>query len=172
VVFLEGVRAALTTDAAWAEGDYVEPPVRGLRALARVYAGWALSQPFYKRELYRAMDFASLDDFLTGFWERRYLRRDANNLLSMLQTWKLNDLGATPGAGGSLSARWRQSRRRPRSWPPRPTCISLRKTSRPTPRVAGAVFGSFRRCAGHMAGGGSPPGRHAFTAVWMALLAS
>ena len=105
VVFLEGVRAALTTDAAWAEGDYVEPPVRGLRALARVYAGWALSQPFYKRELYRAMDFASLDDFLMGFWERRYLRRDANNLLSMLRTWKLNDLGATPGAGGSHRAR-------------------------------------------------------------------
>jgi len=102
VVFLEGVRAALTADAAWMNGDYQDQPVQGLRALARVYAGWGLSQPFYKRELYRQMGFGSLEDFITGFWERRYMRRDANNLLSMLRTWQLNDLGKTPGFDGNL----------------------------------------------------------------------
>jgi hypothetical protein len=30
------------------------------------------------------------------------MKRDANNLLSMLRTWQLNDVGATPGFGGSL----------------------------------------------------------------------
>jgi homoserine O-acetyltransferase len=35
-----------------------------------------------------------------GFWEQRYTRRDADNLLSMLRTWQLNDVGATPGFGG------------------------------------------------------------------------
>jgi homoserine O-acetyltransferase len=101
-VFLEGVRAALTADCAWMNGDYQQPPVKGLRALARVYAGWGLSQPFYKQEIYRQMGFGSLDDFIGGFWEKRYMRRDANNLLSMLRTWQLNDLGTTPGFDGSL----------------------------------------------------------------------
>ena len=48
------------------------------------------------------MGFNTLEEFLTGFWEKRFLRRDANNLLSMLRTWKLNDVGATPGFDGSL----------------------------------------------------------------------
>src|SRR5262249_6400125 len=59
------------------------------------------SQPFYKRELYRQMGFHSPEEVITGFWEQRYMRRDANNLLSMLRTWQLRDLGKTPGFGGS-----------------------------------------------------------------------
>lgn len=101
-VFLEGVRAALTADAAWKEGDYTEQPSRGMRALARVYAGWGFSQQFYKQGLYRQMGFGSVSEVLTDFWEKRYLRRDANNLLSMLRTWQLNDVGTTPGFGGSF----------------------------------------------------------------------
>lgn len=38
-VFLEGVKAALTADAAFQEGWYDQPPTKGLRAVARVYAG-------------------------------------------------------------------------------------------------------------------------------------
>jgi homoserine O-acetyltransferase len=99
---LEGIKAALTADAAWMDGGYEKQPTRGIRAFARVYAGWGFSQPFYKQELYRQLAFSSLEDFLIGFWERRFLRRDANNLLAMLWTWQHNDLGATPGCGGSL----------------------------------------------------------------------
>jgi homoserine O-acetyltransferase len=73
-----------------------------MRALARVYAGWGLSEQFYKQELWRQMGFDSLESFVTGFWEKRYGRRDANNLLSMIRTWELNDLGATPGMHASL----------------------------------------------------------------------
>ena len=102
MVFLEGLRATLTLDPAWNAGDYTVQPAAGIRAFARVYAGWGFSQPFYKRELHRQMGFNTLEEFLTGFWEKRFLRRDANNLLSMLRTWKLNDVGATPGCDGSL----------------------------------------------------------------------
>ena len=73
-----------------------------MRALTRVYAGWGFSQAFYKQELYRQMGFARLEDFVAGFWEKRYATRDANNLLSMLRTWELNDVSATPGFDGSL----------------------------------------------------------------------
>jgi homoserine O-acetyltransferase len=101
-VFLQSVRSALTADAAWMDGNYEDQPVKGMRAFSHVYAGWAFSQPFYKRGLYRQLGFTSLEDFITGFWEKRYARRDANNLLSMLRTWQLNDVGSTLGYGGSL----------------------------------------------------------------------
>jgi homoserine O-acetyltransferase len=101
-VFLQSVRSALIADAAWMDGNYKDQPVKGVRAFSHVYAGWAFSQPFYKQGLYRHLGFTALEDFITGFWETRYARRDANNLLSMLRTWQLNDLGGTTGFGGSL----------------------------------------------------------------------
>jgi homoserine O-acetyltransferase/O-succinyltransferase len=84
------------------DGEYTAPPSRGLRALGRVWSGWGFSHDFYNNEVYRQLGFTSAPDCVTGFWETRYLNRDANNLLSMLRTWQLNDVGATPGFGGSL----------------------------------------------------------------------
>jgi homoserine O-acetyltransferase/O-succinyltransferase len=101
IVFLEGVKAALTADAAWQHGWYVEQPSKGLRAMARVYAGWGFSQAFYWNRCYREMGYSSLEDFLVGFWEGFFLDdRDANNLLTMLWTWQHADIGATPGFEG------------------------------------------------------------------------
>ena len=45
IVFLEGIKGALTADAAWKHGWYHEQPGLGLRAFARVYAGWASRRP-------------------------------------------------------------------------------------------------------------------------------
>src|ERR1700731_3538676 len=50
-VFLEGIKYALMADPAWHDGYFAEPPLRGLRAMGRIYAGWALSQAFYREEL-------------------------------------------------------------------------------------------------------------------------
>ena len=103
IVFLEGVKAALTADAAWKHGWYDEQPTRGLRAAARVYAGWGFSQAFYLQEAWRELGYTSLEDFLVGFWEGFFLdRRDANNLLTMLSTWQRADIGTTPGFDGSF----------------------------------------------------------------------
>ena len=93
-VFLESIRATLTTDPAWTGTHFVEPPVTGLRAMGRLYAGWALSQEFYREELWRGLGFSSLEDFLVRSWEWSYLRRDANNLLAMLWTWLNADISA------------------------------------------------------------------------------
>lgn len=95
-VFLEGVKAALTADAAYQGGWYEKPPTRGLRSLARVYAGWGFSQPFYRQELWREIGYTSLEDFLVGFWEGFFLRKDANNLLAMLWTWQNADISDNP----------------------------------------------------------------------------
>jgi homoserine O-acetyltransferase/O-succinyltransferase len=102
-VFLEGVKAALTADATYAGGDYEERPERGLRAVGRVYAGWGLSQAFYRQELYRQMGFDSIDAFLVDFWEAFFVDIDANNLLSQLDTWQRSDLAATEGYDGALA---------------------------------------------------------------------
>ncbi|WP_206956593.1 alpha/beta fold hydrolase [Trinickia acidisoli] len=93
-VFLEGVRAALTADAAFARGAYTTRPERGLRAMGRVYAGWALSQAFYREGLdLTALGYSSLEDFIIGFWESAFLDVDANDLLAMLWTWQHGDIG-------------------------------------------------------------------------------
>ncbi|MEZ0109620.1 homoserine O-acetyltransferase [Catenulispora sp. EB89] len=103
-VFLEGIRAALTADAAFDGGDYAEPPRTGLRAFARVYAGWGLSQAFYWQRLHEQLGFATLEDFLTGFWEDGFADWDANDLLAMIWTWQHADVGQTPGFGGDTRA--------------------------------------------------------------------
>jgi homoserine O-acetyltransferase len=100
-VFLEGVKAALTADEAFRGGWYDAQPTLGLRAAARVYAGWGFSQAFYWQQVYKQLGFTSLEDFLVGFWEGFFLDgRDANNLLTMLWTWQKADVGLTPGFDG------------------------------------------------------------------------
>lgn len=101
-VFLEGVKAALTADSAWQDGWYDQPPARGLRAMARTWAGWALPQPFYRRELFKQMGYSSVEDFLVGYWEGAFLHRDANNMLAMIWTWQHCDLSANDTFGGDF----------------------------------------------------------------------
>lgn len=95
IVFLEGPKSALTADSAFADGWYKEPPTKGLRAFARVYAGWGFSQAFYREKIFETnLGFGSLEDFLVGFWEGYFLKKDANNLLSQLWTWQHGDISA------------------------------------------------------------------------------
>jgi homoserine O-acetyltransferase len=103
-VFLEGVKAALTADAAYRDGWFHEPPVRGLKAMARVYAGWALSQAFYREELWRGLGYATLEAFLVESWEAQFLRRDANDLLAQIWTWWHGDIADNALYGGDLAA--------------------------------------------------------------------
>lgn len=103
-VFLEGVRAALTCDPAWPDGHADRPPVRGLRAMGRVWAGWALSQTWYRNEGWRELGYATLDDFLSRYWEGIYLRRDAADLVAMIQTWQACDVGDNEVYGGDVAA--------------------------------------------------------------------
>ncbi|NKX43953.1 alpha/beta fold hydrolase [Roseicyclus persicicus] len=111
-VFLQGVRATLTDDPGWTGTYFTETPVRGLRAMGRVYAGWAMSQAFYREELYLQAGFASLEDFLVRSWEANFLRRDAHDLLASLETWMASDIsdnaiykGDLAAALGSITAR-------------------------------------------------------------------
>lgn len=94
-VFLEGVKAGLTCDPSFRNGHYLQPPEQGLKAFARVYAGWAYSQAFFRYERWRNLGFDSIEALLQ-FWEQDHLGQDANNLLAMLNTWYNGDISHNP----------------------------------------------------------------------------
>jgi homoserine O-acetyltransferase len=92
-VFLEGIRTTLQAAAT---------PEQGLRAMGRIYAGWALSQTFYRREMWRELGFADLEDFLVRSWEANFVRRDMRDLLAQLWTWQHSDISANDLFRGGL----------------------------------------------------------------------
>lgn len=102
-VFLEGVKAALTADAAFNGGDYTVAPEKGLKAFARVYAGWAYSQAFFRNGVYRELGFESAEALLQD-WERDHLTWDANDLLAMLWTWQHADISENDQFNGDFDA--------------------------------------------------------------------
>jgi len=101
-VFLESVKAALTADPAFKDGRFVEKPVAGLRAMGRVYAGWAMSYEFYRDEVWRESGFASLEDYLAGAWDTAFAHRDANNLLAQISIWQNGDISRCAPFNGDL----------------------------------------------------------------------
>ena len=90
-VFLEGVRAALTCDAAYNGGWYRSRP---RKACGR----WRASMPAGDRpsiangSTSSVWGYSSLEDFLVAYWENFFLPKDVNNLLTMLWTWQHGDI--------------------------------------------------------------------------------
>jgi homoserine O-acetyltransferase len=104
-VFLEGLLAVLEASPEYAgHGRFRAKPDAALRAFGRVYAGWALSQTFYRERLHcSAFGAPDLEGFLEANWNGRFAQRDAANLWAHLKTWYHSDIAAN-GFGGDLSA--------------------------------------------------------------------
>lgn len=102
IVFLEGVKAALQADAVYADGDYKTPPLKGLKAFARIYAGWAFSQSFYRKQMYKLKGFDSAEALLQD-WETDHLSWDANDLLCKIWTWQHSDISQQPSHTGDFN---------------------------------------------------------------------
>lgn len=100
-VFLESLLAALEADPRYGS---VETPLGGLRAVGRIYAGWAYSQPWLKRECFRESGYTSLDDWLIRYWDALFQARDAGDITTMIKTWINHDVAD----GGNLAAELRQ----------------------------------------------------------------
>ena len=57
-------------------GRFSAVPTKALRAFARVYAGWAMSQDWYRADLHlTSSGAANLDDYLDHHWEPGFTRR-------------------------------------------------------------------------------------------------
>src|SRR5215472_6651593 len=104
VVRLEGQIAALTTDAAFENGDYKEQPKKGLEAFAVVWTGWLFSQEWWRWELWRegAKPGTTFERVLNDFRTNFIPGADANNLILQMRTWEKHDVGTTSGFGGDV----------------------------------------------------------------------
>ena len=102
-LMLDGPVSALQTDAAFNDGWYEQPPLKGLLAFGRVYASWFFSQDFLREALYRELGLSSIED-VVRLTQRYFLQSDANDLLAMASTWRVGDISANPEFNGDLAA--------------------------------------------------------------------
>jgi homoserine O-acetyltransferase/O-succinyltransferase len=84
-------------------GRFSGAPKAALRAFARIYAGWGMSQDWYRAGLHlTSTGAATLDEFLDDYMEPRFTRRAANDLYAQACTWIASDISANALYGGDL----------------------------------------------------------------------
>ncbi len=113
-VFLAGLLAVLEAAPEHAgHGRFHAEPLAALRAFGRIYAGWGLSQDFYRAGLHlTALGAPDLPTFLRVNWEERFAQRSAADLHAQLRTWDAGDISANPLYGGDLPGALRAIRAR------------------------------------------------------------
>jgi homoserine O-acetyltransferase/O-succinyltransferase len=104
-VFLKGLMAVLEAAPEYrGAGRFAEEPAAAMRAFGQIYAGWGLSQDFYRAGLHEsALGAPDLDTFLRTDWEERFARRPAADLYAQLQTWDAGDIASDTGYGSDLA---------------------------------------------------------------------
>lgn len=92
---------AITTDAAFRNGDYITEPVKGIESFSLVWTGWLYSQEWWRRELWKAESpKATLAEVIDNYKHNFIPNADANNLILQMRTWERHDVGTTPGFHG------------------------------------------------------------------------
>ena len=93
-LYVRSLIMALKSDPAFADGFYAHSDAvhQGLRRHAGIWAYMGLCPDFYRHELWRGLDFASAEDFVTGFVEAYFLPMDPNDLLCMAWKWQRGDV--------------------------------------------------------------------------------
>lgn len=160
-VFLEGLKAALCTGGSLEPGSAAAEA--GKRAMSRVWAGWGLSQTWYRERRYLQDGHASLEDYLQAEWDADLADRDARDLLSMIDTWQAHDVGGPHGSdsdyGAAMAAITASCVIMPSStdlyFPPEDSADEVALLVSGRLAVIESVFG-------HAAGGGIDPGDLAF----------
>lgn len=101
-VVLDGMKAALMAAVRFDSNKRNLLTPADMRAVGRVYAGWGLSQAFYKQVLYREMGYHLLEDFVVGVWENSFMKMNPHNVLAMLWTGQHADISANPAYNGNF----------------------------------------------------------------------
>ena len=103
IVRLEGQIAALTTDPAFNNGDYVSPPRKGIEAFGMVWLGWLYSQEWWRQELWKTnAPGRTLEQEIEARRRTFFANNDANDLILQARTWERHDVGRTPALDGDL----------------------------------------------------------------------
>jgi homoserine O-acetyltransferase len=157
IVRLEGQIAALTSDAAFQNGDYKTPPKKGLEAFGMVWAGWLYSQEWWRLELWRASSpRATFEEVMNRF--RTRFSADANDYILQARTWERHDVGSTPGLNGDVEKALR-SIKVPLMYMPSETDLyfPIGDARYEKQFIPGVIFEPIPSLWGHTAGAASNP---------------
>ncbi|NUR98594.1 MAG: alpha/beta fold hydrolase [Kribbellaceae bacterium] len=96
-VFLSGLLRILEAAPEYSgNGRFTAEPVAAKRAFAHVYAGWGLSQDFYRARLFESVLGApDLDTFLQTDWVDRFAEGAAADQYAQALTWLAADIGTS-----------------------------------------------------------------------------
>ncbi|KAH7886368.1 Alpha/Beta hydrolase protein [Phlebopus sp. FC_14] len=91
---IEGPKYALLASKDFEDGEYKSQPQYGKRAFGRAIFGWIYDPSFYRAHLYTMNGaYPTLESFFADQAESFFLRYwDANDLLSLLETWQRGDI--------------------------------------------------------------------------------
>ncbi|HYK30431.1 MAG TPA: alpha/beta fold hydrolase [Streptosporangiaceae bacterium] len=105
-VFLSGLLRTLEAAPEYqGDGRFTAEPEAALRAFGHIYAGWGLSQDFYRERLYEtALGMPDLATFLKTEWEAGFGELKAANIYAQAITWQEADISANDRFGGDLPA--------------------------------------------------------------------
>src|SRR6266498_1775504 len=104
-VFLSGLLRTLEAAPQYlGNGRFSAEPVAAVRAFAHIYAGWGLSQDFYRERLFEtALGAPDLAIFLTTDLEESFGDHRAANLYAQALTWQEADISANDRCSGDLA---------------------------------------------------------------------
>ncbi|PHH66324.1 hypothetical protein CDD80_960 [Ophiocordyceps camponoti-rufipedis] len=93
-------RGASSTDEA---GTWTEEQARvGLRAAATIFPAWLFSPAWYRERKFEGLGFASVEEFLVGFWEKLLLSKNVEDIMAMTYAWQMADISAQEPYNGRL----------------------------------------------------------------------
>jgi homoserine O-acetyltransferase len=86
-------------------GRFSAEPSAALRAFGHIYAGWGLSQDFYRANLHlTALGAPDLETFLRVNWAERFMQRRAANLYAQALAWFHADIADNDRQHGDLTS--------------------------------------------------------------------
>lgn len=94
-------------------GRFSDEPKATLKAFGHIYAGWGLSQDFYRADLHRsALGAPDLQGYLSTDWAESFAQRRAANLYAQALAWYHGDISDNALYDGDLTAALRAIRAR------------------------------------------------------------
>ena len=93
-ITLEGCKLALQSDVNYDNGNYSSPPKKGLKAFSRNYTSTLFDKEGYEEGSHLNLfdGFEDTESYL-NFMDSFFGSIDANDLLGMLNTWQMGDIG-------------------------------------------------------------------------------
>jgi homoserine O-acetyltransferase len=102
-VFLSGLLRTLEAAPEYVgAGRFSAEPIAAIRAFAHIYAGWGLSQDFYRERLFEQLGASDYETFIQTDWVESFGRHRAADIYAQAITWQEADISANDLYGGDL----------------------------------------------------------------------